>query len=858
MKKLLVSLLAIAGLVACTNDEVVSVQKGNPIAFDTFVENVTRVGYDSNSLTGFDVWAFIESTNGRSTILTGEDVNRNDDGKWWYGNTQYWVPGNTYYFAALAPMNSQNVRNLQLATGDAAYKGLGTVEFTNVDGTEDLIYAVNMVEASETTSKVTFTFNHLLSKVKFSFTNTFDNANYSIQVRNIQMTAPETGTVNLAADEVEWTPGSTSLDLDFGETGTIAQSGVANSAELLTIPAGATQEYIVTFKVDLYVGNGADKVLAKTYEKSSTISGIELEAGKAYNFAAAINAESLKLNEVIFDASVNGWGEDATVQLIDTAAELVDAFNTPEVNYIILDGDIDLSDHLSAGLVIPAGRTLTLDLNGHTISQEKAQTGAYAMIDNKGTLIIEDNSSSKRGKIVYGDTGNGGNYVSNTISNSGVLTINGGTIENNSTATVASNGYPHPIDNSGVLTINGGTFTNSANYSSMRIWCTTDDDTIVTINGGTFNGSIDFQTPSAAANKGTLTINDGTFNADSYTNCSVRLLGFGADVDEMNGYIKGGHFTGAIALKNWSGSDFNSKVFNITGGTFTTDAKEGTDVNLLANGYAFVEGENGNWTVDSKGYYTDANGNYHITGANGWLWMADQNDTCFRNKTIYLDNDIDFNGVDMRVTRMFTPEYSATFDGQGHTVSNIRMASNYQKDNQALFDGLMTVKNLNVNNAQVYGMSAVGIIGANIFGTIENCHVKKSRAYGYVWQVGGIVGLHSWGEIKNCSVEDTSIECYYYGAVGAIAGCMNEISRNITNCSIKNCRLIKEGTAPEYADYDGLFGAFAGYILVSGNITFTGSIENTTTKVNGITTDAAIYGEALDNSTITYNGATLQ
>ncbi|MBO5732191.1 MAG: hypothetical protein J6R38_01040 [Alistipes sp.] len=303
-------------------------------------------------------------------------------------------------------------------------------------------------------------------------------------------------------------------------------------------------------------------------------------------------------------------GEDIEYVEVSTAADLQEVINNPAPNgdetHIVLGGNIDLSDLFGAstlstragestyGLLIPAGKEVVLDLKGYTISQSKEQTGAYSMIDNKGTLTIEDSSANKSGKIVYGDNGNGGNYASNTIWNTGVLTINGGTIENNSSATVASNGFPHPIDNYGVLTINGGTFTNNANYSSMRIWCTTDDDTIITINGGTFNGSIDFQTPNAAANKGTLTINGGTFNADTYTNCSVRLLGFGADVDEMNGYIKGGHFNGAIALKNWSGSELNSKVFNITSGTFTVDPSEFVD-----DDYNVVE-NNGVYSLELK------------------------------------------------------------------------------------------------------------------------------------------------------------------------------------------------------------------------------------------------------------------
>ena len=252
-----------------------------------------------------------------------------------------------------------------------------------------------------------------------------------------------------------------------------------------------------------------------------------------------------------------------------------------------------------------------------------------------------------------------------------------------------------------------------------------------------------------------------------------------------------------------------------------------------------------------NGYYEDDNGNYHILNANGWLWMAEQNDTFFGSKTIYLDNDIDFAGIEIQVTKMWTPEYSATFDGQNHTISNIWMASNYTSNNQALFDGLMTVKNLNVDRASVFGMSQVGIIGANIFGNIENCHVTNSRSYGYVHHVGGIVGLHSWGEIKNCSVENTSIECYYYGAVGAIAGAMNEVSRNITGCSVKGCSLIKEGPEGVYPDWDPCFGIAVGYAYAPGTYVFNVEIENNTIK--GVASEQ-MYGEVATGSTVTING----
>ena len=303
----------------------------------------------------------------------------------------------------------------------------------------------------------------------------------------------------------------------------------------------------------------------------------------------------------------NNWpAEETNVEVVSvsTAAGLQKAINAipggVEGNITLTD-NIDLSALASMistkagaptyGLIIPADKSLVLDLNGNTLAQTVSQTGAYSMIQNNGNLTIVDSKGT--GKIAYGDTGNGGNYVSNTIGNSGKLVIESGLIENNSSAAVAANGYPHPIDNSGELIINGGTLTNNANYSSMRIWCTTDDDTSVTINGGTFNGSIDFQTVNGDPNKGVLTINAGTFNPDTYTKSSVRLLGFGADVDEMFGYIKGGTFNGSVKIKKYGAvQELNSQVFYISGGIFSDDPTE-----FLAIGYATEQDAEGKWII---------------------------------------------------------------------------------------------------------------------------------------------------------------------------------------------------------------------------------------------------------------------
>lgn len=312
-----------------------------------------------------------------------------------------------------------------------------------------------------------------------------------------------------------------------------------------------------------------------------------------------------------YQVNLGAWvTEEENIEVVATANQLQEAINnTPDgvEGYIQLEGDIELgslaglfSTKAAApeyGLVIPVSKTIVLDLNGKTLSQELEQTAAYALIKNLGNLTIIDKKGN--GKITYGDKGNGGNYGSNTILNNGKLTIESGLIENNSSDNAYTNGYPHPIDNNGELIINGGTLTNNGKYSSIRIWCTTDDNTSVTINGGTFNGSIDFQTPSAAANKGILTINGGTFIADTYTNSAVRLLGFGADVDEMFGYINGGTFNGSVKINKYGAvQELNSQVFYITGGQFSVDPSA-----FVVDGYPVVapETEGGYYTI---GQYT--------------------------------------------------------------------------------------------------------------------------------------------------------------------------------------------------------------------------------------------------------------
>ncbi len=219
-----------------------------------------------------------------------------------------------------------------------------------------------------------------------------------------------------------------------------------------------------------------------------------------------------------------------------------------------LQGDATLAETLE----IPKGVTINLDLNGKTISQEKAQTGTYAMIANKGTLVIKDSDPNGNGKISYKDITEysaDNNYASNTIRNEGVLTLKSGTIENTSSDNVMNYGYPHAIDvyQGSTTNIEGGTV-KSDNYDCIRMFCnSTTLATTVNISGGKIINRVTFQNPSSnQAGYGVLNITGGEFTITEGVTANVRLLNFSTDVSNMKAKISGGTFDKGVKTQSYS------------------------------------------------------------------------------------------------------------------------------------------------------------------------------------------------------------------------------------------------------------------------------------------------------------------
>ena len=380
MKKLLFVALAAVGMTACVQNEELAVAGGNvAIAFDNaYVYNPTRNANPTTtteSLEAFDVWAYMDEVAG--TVLTDEDVTK-VGGKWGYENIQYWMPNHTYYFAALAPANSNNVTET-LAGNPAAQLGLGEIAFTNVNGTEDLLYAKAKVATGDLKSltengmdAVKLQFQHLLSKVRFTFKNGFLTNNMKVEVLNVEMTAPKAGTIDLAVADYSkgWVLGQEEITLDFGDVAELAATAAAATAnERLTIPA--TGDYVKTYNVKFDVIVKSGDVVALTTTKEATISGYALEMGKAYNFTAVIDWNTLALPAIEFTAEVDEWDEEITTPVGDYVADAaglqaaLDAAATKNQGVNIYFGD-DIDDNVVVNVPEIAGETIKINGNGKT------------------------------------------------------------------------------------------------------------------------------------------------------------------------------------------------------------------------------------------------------------------------------------------------------------------------------------------------------------------------------------------------------------------------------------------------------------------------------------------------------------
>lgn len=257
-------------------------------------------------------------------------------------------------------------------------------------------------------------------------------------------------------------------------------------------------------------------------------------------------------------------------------------------------------------VVIPAGKTITLDLNGKKLTNKTGHTitveqGATLTINGEGTV---DNVTHQKTTIYNKGTVtlNGGTYDRSkedgikdsntyyTLLNHGTMTVANVTVNNKGGySSLFENGYfnQKPETKNGIanpiLTIKSGNFTGGINTVKN------DDDATMIIDDGTFAN----YAQAAFQNHNIATINGGTFDGSTVyaiLNCGV-CTGNDAEHDKHQLIINDGKFSGKIRKGNdKDGVHYDFGSIAIKGGYFTTDPTD-----YVASGY--VAG-----TSDVSGY----------------------------------------------------------------------------------------------------------------------------------------------------------------------------------------------------------------------------------------------------------------
>lgn len=254
--------------------------------------------------------------------------------------------------------------------------------------------------------------------------------------------------------------------------------------------------------------------------------------------------------------------------------------------------------------------------------------------------------------------------------------------------------------------------------------------------------------------------------------------------------------------------------------------------NLLTEQTDFTITVEPDWSTPESNYIIVAPGvrqfvdnEYEIYAKEGLDWLAKtvNGRNTLSGKTVKLAADLDMTGIDYVPAGNTIASYPSTafagvFDGQGHTISNLSVASHSGEYSAAGLFGAITgtVKNVKLANVNIsshhYAGGVVGYISDNTDASVQNCsveggsikstaHLKDDGSYDDGNQAGGIVGLcMAPAYIDGCSVKNLTITAYR--DLGAIVGCANGSGTvNVTNCTVGDNVLVVVDNSHNYKNY---------------------------------------------------------
>lgn len=347
------AMAATFSMASCSLEEVVEQPASQAIGFSPFVgkptKAVTETDLPALKTGGFKVWGGYETNTG---IFAGRDVTWSEPvsqmdaggsgtGAWGYTGTEYWVPGQTYKFAAVGPASvfADEVSAAESSSSGTTTTGTnptftynssgenGHLSFTysqdDLTKSEDVVYA----EATKSTSNmpstapeaVSFTFGHIMSWIKIKFVHKMTDG-YKITVSDVTVTGVKTGATftGSGASTGGWTWETTPTPSDATFAGQMPAGNLLDNngdncmVDFIAIPQTISGEsFTISFKLQVQDSQ-------KNYLLGDTNGGVEFSTtltdsqtwavNNVYVYTANLTADVIGLEPIEFDVTeVVGW-----------------------------------------------------------------------------------------------------------------------------------------------------------------------------------------------------------------------------------------------------------------------------------------------------------------------------------------------------------------------------------------------------------------------------------------------------------------------------------------------------------------------------------------------------------------------
>ncbi len=339
-KNLVLATLAAAALVGCSKNENVGPNPDQAIRFENFVDNATKLVEGDEGTSNTTLQTIYVHGGKDDNQFSAEEVTKNTSGKWTYKNLKFWEAGKTYKFAAYGPsqvdaptFNHTNGHLTLTATADAN---------NQVDYVYGEAQALDVTDPS-TQSTVSFTMNHILSKLRFSFVKGADLgtntrlviSNLTVKGTNNEIKSKGTRSWDNASTDWAWTTADDASDVIFNRADDITvtddqNQGTVDMKEVgqawYVIPQVVDGGITISFNVQLQqlASDGTTwEDVGDAASNSGTISTANWEENNVYTYTATVALANIQDGNgddpwpIEFSASVGNWGpedsEDVTL-----------------------------------------------------------------------------------------------------------------------------------------------------------------------------------------------------------------------------------------------------------------------------------------------------------------------------------------------------------------------------------------------------------------------------------------------------------------------------------------------------------------------------------------------------------------